>query len=222
MKYIYYGFAVAASACLAVAAWQKWLPLSQSETWGFITGGWCVWLTVKENIWNWPIGIANSIFFAVLFFDARLYADMGLQVVYILLGILGWYWWLYGGKDKTELAISRTPLFVVGLTAVTTALATWALTLYLRSVHDAAPFLDALTTTLSLAAQYLLTKKYLENWLVWISADVIYIGLYYAKGLRLTSLLYFVFLCMCLAGLRSWRRDYNVATQPTQREEAYV
>ena len=70
------------------------LPLDVTEVLGFVTGAWCVWLTVKQNIWNWPIGIANDAFFLVLFLRAHLFADAGLQVIYIVLGVFGWYWWL--------------------------------------------------------------------------------------------------------------------------------
>src|SRR5205814_1594941 len=135
-----------------------------------------VWLTVKENIWNWPVGLANNAFFVVLFFGARLYADMGLQVVYIALGILGWSWWLHGGARRERLAVSTTPRTTWVVLGVLVALCTWGLTLFLRRIGDSAPLWDALTTTLSLAAQYLLTRKLLENWWVWIAADVIYIA----------------------------------------------
>ena len=87
---------VLGSAALLLGTWTKLLPLGLTETLGFVTGAVGVWLTVKENIWNWPIGIANSAFFVVLFFGARLFADMSLQVIYIILGFLGWYWWLSG------------------------------------------------------------------------------------------------------------------------------
>src|SRR3954447_5598258 len=139
---------VLGSAALTVGAWTKVLPLGLTETLGFVTGAVGVWLTVKENIWNWPIGIANSAFFVALFFGARLFADMTLQIIYIVLGFLGWYWWLRGGAGHTTLHVSRaTPatLLVVGAISV---VATAGMTLFLRSVGDSAPFLDALTTTL--------------------------------------------------------------------------
>ena len=194
------------SLALLAGAWWRVLPFGLVEVFGFITGGVSVWLYVKENIWAWPVGLANRALFAVLFLQPRLYADMALQGVYIVLGVLGWYLWLRGGERKVGVAIARTDRWTVaGLTLLGVG-ATYGLTLFLRSVGDAAPFLDALTTVLSLIAQYLLTRKLIENWAVWIAADVIYIGLYASRGLYLTGLLYLVFLCMCVAGLRAWRR----------------
>ena len=191
---------------LILAAWQQWLPYSLTETLGFVTGAACVYLVVRQNIWNFPLGIANNIFFLVLFTQARLYGDAGLQIVYIGLGIQGWYWWRYGGEDRTTLQVNhatpRTLLVLAGLVALVTA----GLMLMLQAVSGSAPFLDAFTTVLSLAAQYLLNRKAIENWLVWISADVLYIYLYISRDLQLTALLYFIFLCLCLVGLWQWRR----------------
>ena len=106
-KKIIYTFALLVSIALTIASWKHLLPFELTEMLGFVTGGWTVWLTVKENIWNWPIGIANSVFFLILFLHAKLFADSGLQAVYIVLGFLGWYWWLYGGKEKTKLPIGN-------------------------------------------------------------------------------------------------------------------
>jgi nicotinamide mononucleotide transporter len=190
-----------------LASSLHWVNLSVVEVLGFITGGVCVWLLVKENIWNWPVGIANAIFFIVLFLQARLFADMALQVVYVVLGFLGWYWWLRGGRHQTKLDVTRTPLPQWIALAFITGASTWAMTVYLGSIRDSAPFLDALTTVLSLVAQYLQTRKYLESWLVWIAADVIYIGLYIFKGLDLTAVLYAIFLTMCIIGFAEWKRS---------------
>ncbi|MBI4954050.1 MAG: nicotinamide mononucleotide transporter [Myxococcales bacterium] len=194
------------SALLVAGSASGVVGLRLDEVLGFVTGAACVWLTVKQNIWSFPIGIANNLFYVVLFLAARLYADTSLQFVYIALGALGWYWWLRGGANRTRLTVTRTPAraalgLACGLCAVTTAL-----TALLAAADDAAPFLDALTTTASLVAQLMLSRKWLENWLVWMATDVVYVYLYAERGLYLTALLYALFFAMCVAGLRQWRR----------------
>ncbi len=193
------------SVALVCSAWRGKLPISMAETLGFLTGVVCVGLIVKENIWNWPVGIANNIFYVVVFWRARLFADMSLQFVYLALGLLGWYRWLYGGEKHSKLGISRIELRTSIYAAAFVSVGAAALTIYLRRIQDAAPFLDAATTILSICAQYLLTKKILENWYLWILTDVLSIGLYLYKSLTLTAVLYAVFLVMCVTGLVQWR-----------------
>ncbi|GCE09553.1 nicotinamide riboside transporter PnuC [Dictyobacter aurantiacus] len=193
-----------ASLALLAGSWWQVIPFTLAEDLGFITGALSVWLTVVENIWNFPIGIANDVFFFVLFWRVGLFADMSLQVLYVLLGFQGWYLWLRGGKNKTALKVSHvSPLELLILSLIAIA-ATAVLTFYLQTVQDSAPFLDALTMVLSLVAQYMLNKKFLENWYFWILADLIYIPLYVYERLYLTSVVYVVFLAMCLLGVRAW------------------
>jgi nicotinamide mononucleotide transporter len=197
---------------LAASHLHLW-PLTGTEAWGFVTGGICVWLVVRQHVWNWPIGLANNVFFFVLFLRGRLFADMGLQVVYFGLGVYGWRNWLHGGKDDTTLRISRTTrLEWLGLAAAI-PLGTSALRQILIGVGGAAPFWDSLSTVLSLAAQYLLTRKRLENWAFWIGADVVYVPLYLSRKLPLTALLYGVFLMVCLIGVREWWRSWDTEAQ---------
>jgi nicotinamide mononucleotide transporter len=176
------------------------------EAISFVTGAWCVWLTVRENVWNFPVGMANVATFGVLFFRAGLYADTGLQVVYFVLGAIGWYLWLFGGAGRTALRVTTASTgrrLRVGLTVVVM----WVgLFLLLRRTGDSAPFLDALTTALSLGAQWLTDRKNWESWLLWIATDVIYVPLYASKSLHLTAGLYAVFLVMAVIGLLHWRR----------------
>ncbi len=179
---------------------------------GFVTGALSVWLAVRQNPWNWPFGVANAVCFLILFWEARLYGDMALQVLFIVICLLGWYRWLFGGAGHSRLRVTRITrmgaLAYAGVGAIATAL----FTPYLRSVGDASPLLDALTTVLSVEAQYLMTRKVIEHWWVWMAADVIYIWLYASRHLYLTSLLYVVFFAMCVIGLRDWLRD-SAATQ---------
>jgi nicotinamide mononucleotide transporter len=161
---------------------------------------------VEQNIWNFPIGIANNIFFIVLFLSARLYGDMALQVVYIVLGLIGWWQWLHGGVNRTELQVNPASTQELLMLLFVGAVATAGMREYFIMINDSAPFLDALTTALSLIAQYLLNNKRIENWFVWIAADIIYVGLYVQKGLYLTAVLYALFIGLCITGYISWRK----------------
>ena len=198
---------IAASAALVVPALVGWMPLSKVEVMGFVTGGVCVWLVVRQNMANWPVGLANNIAFLVLFWKARLFADAALQIVYFGFGIWGWWNWLYGGKDRGRLRVARAGRLEMLMLLFLLPLLTWGLRDVLVRVNGAAPWGDALTTILSLQAQYLLCRKRLENWFFWIAADLVYIPLYIMRGLPLTALLYTVFLGLCLAGLRQWRKS---------------
>jgi nicotinamide mononucleotide transporter len=189
--------------------------VSWAELLGFITGAACVWLTVRSSVHNFWVGIANSAFFLVLFATARLWADGGLQVVYIVLGFIGWWQWLHGGKDRTALVVSRATWKTLAVCVGFVVVATWGLTLLLGAAHDVAPFWDALTTAISLAAQYLLNAKKVETWLFWMAADVIYIPLYASKGLALTAVVYVLFLGMTVLGLRSWLAAYRAQRKTT-------
>lgn len=177
-----------------------------AELLGFVTGAASVWLTVLARISNFPVGIANSALFLVLFLSARLFADSGLQVVYIVLGLAGWWQWPHGGQDRSRLTVARSGWPLLAACVLFTVLVTWGLTVLLRAVHDIAPFWDALTTAISLAAQFLLNGKKIENWAFWIAADLIYIPLYVVKRLDLTAIVYVLFLAMCFAGVSAWRR----------------
>ena len=209
-----------ASVVLVVLSAARVAALGLTEVLGFVTGAWCVWLLVEENIWNWPIGIANNAFYVVVFLRARLFADMSLQVVYIVLSLIGWYLWLRGGSGHTRLAVQRTHWREGAVIAVAVVAATFAGHRFLHTIHDSAPFLDALTTAMSLAAQYMLTRKLIENWMLWITVDVIYVGLYTSRSLPLTAVLYAIFLTMCVAGLLQWRRSLAAAERGENAENA--
>jgi nicotinamide mononucleotide transporter len=184
-----------------------------AELLGFVTGAASVWLTVLAKISNFPVGIANSAFFLVLFLTARLYADSGLQVVYIVLGFTGWWQWLHGGQDRSRLVVARSGPWLLSGCALFVIAATWGLTVLLRAAHDVAPFWDGLTTAISLAAQFLLNCKKIENWALWITADLIYVPLYVVKRLDLTAIVYLLFLGMCVLGVAAWRRTLQAVRQ---------
>ncbi len=187
---------------------------SPLEAAGVVTGAVCVWLTVRESVWNFPLGLVNVALFSVLFFGARLYADAGLQVVYFVLGIIGWHLWLHGGERGTALRISRIGRSEAALLAAGGVALTIILWITLRHVGGSASFFDALTTSISLCAQWMLNRKYVESWYAWIAADLIYIPLYAYKALYLTSGLYAVFLVMATMGLLHWRGTWRAQALP--------
>ncbi len=169
-----------------------------------------VWLTTREIIWCWPVALVSVSLYAVVFFQAKLYADMGLQGVYFALSLYGWWAWLRGGQDRSELAVtllSRSQRLLAVATGTTLAVVLGSL-LY-RHTDASLPFMDSGLTAFSLVAQWLMTRKVLESWILWIAVDVFYVGMFTYKGLYLTAGLYTVFLGLAAMGFRSWRRSMN-------------
>lgn len=174
-----------------------------------------VYLSVRENIWSWPTGIVNVTLYIFVFFRAKLYADMALQVVYIVISIYGWYEWLHGGRGRTALPISRgsrpLALRLVAIGIVSTAVIGSVLA---RTTDAALPYLDSTTTVTSLIAQWMMARKILENWVVWVAVDVVYVGMFVYKSLYLTSLLYAGFLVLAVMGYRQWKQTFETAARP--------
>jgi nicotinamide mononucleotide transporter len=166
-----------------------------------------VFLSVRQNIWSWPTAIVNVGLYIFVFYEAKLYSDTGLQVIYVVLNAYGWYHWLYGGKNRTELPVTRTKgrvgAVLVGIVAVGTLLIG---TLLSRNTDAALPWVDSMTTSTSLVAQWMMTRKLLENWLVWVAVDVVYIAMYLNKALYVTAALYLVFLILSAMGYFQWRK----------------
>lgn len=190
------------------------VPVSVIEIIGFVTGGVCVWFVAKQNLWNWPIGILNNGAFFILFIGVGLYADATLQIVFALIAVYGWWKWVYGGDRGTNtLPVTYSTWPERGVVGSLTAVATVAVVLGLvHGTDSTVPVWDALILTMSLAATYYQAKKRIDSWYVWIAIDVISIPLYFSRGLVLTSLLYFIFLCICIKGLVDWKKSYKTDT----------
>lgn len=189
-------------------AWLAAHASSCPELFGFITGVLNVWLVTRENIWSWPLGVLNAAFYVVVFSRTGLYSDTGLQVVYMVLSLYGWWHWLRGGPRHEAVVVTRTTRrTAIRMTAI--ALVSWfTLATITRQMPGVAlPWLDAALVSLSLVAQYMMTRKLLENWLVWIAVDVVYIGLFINRQLPLTAMLYAVFLVLAIIGYLQWHRS---------------
>lgn len=200
-------------------------PMSWVEFLGTATGLWCVWLTAKEKVMSWPVGLANVIFFFVIFWQIRLYSDMLLQVYFFATGLFGWWKWTH--PSSVESRESKSLKVMINgrdrniQMVVLIGLSTLALGTLVKHIHTflpslfpapaAYPYWDSLTAVMSVFAQWLLTKKRLESWILWMTADVIYVFLYHLKGVQLISIEYGVFFLIAAYGfwswLRSWRKD---------------
>jgi nicotinamide mononucleotide transporter len=193
---------------LIICAWLVAHGSSCLEAVAVLFGIVSVFLSVRENIWSWPTALVNVTLFVVLFFQSGLYSDMGLQTIYFVLSVYGWYEWLYGGKGHTALRVSRTPQRLWGILAVI-AVVVWAtlgrLTSNLPGVS--LPYVDAATTTTSLIAQWMMTRKLLENWVLWVLVDVAYIAMFIYKGLYLTAFNYAVYFVLAVMGFYAWRKS---------------
>jgi nicotinamide mononucleotide transporter len=182
-----------------------------------VSGLLCVYLTMRQNIWCWPVGLVQIVLYVYLFWVVKLYSDVILQVVFLVLQFYGWYNWLHGGEDHGELKVSRLPpallLLWIGAGAAATAAVGTAMAVY---TDAALPYWDASGMVYSLIAQWLMTRKKLESWLFWIAVDVLSVGIYLAKSLYPTAGLYAVFFCMATMGLIEWARSYRnlAAVQP--------
>ncbi|MGX4642382.1 nicotinamide riboside transporter PnuC [Massilia sp. SYSU DXS3249] len=163
-----------------------------------------VLLNIRQNHWAWLFSIASSGTYAVVFFDARLYGDSGLQLVFIAASIWGWSQWLRGAGE-TRLTVTR-----LGGAGWAWAIAAWgaaylALSWFLATYTNTdVPHTDGFLTAGSLVGQLLLARKKVENWHVWIIVDVLYVGLYVYKDLYVTAVLYAVFVLLAARGLRAW------------------
>ena len=188
------------------------VQVSLGDMLGFITGLLCVWLTAKANIWNFPMGILNSLILGVVFLDQRLFADSALQVVFIVLSIQGWFQWSARKQDQKIQFRSTSGKEQMVLTGVALALTLviWSVLVQLRG---SAPPLDALITALSLCAQWQLNRRQVSSWIWWIAVDLISVPLYWSRGLYLIAGLYVIFLVICVHGLQNWRRSDAIPDQ---------
>ncbi len=167
-----------------------------------------VFLSTRQHIASWPTALVNVGLYFVLFFRVKLYADSGLQLIYFGLSLYGWYQWKYGGADRSELPVTRTGgRRGLALLALGATLAVALGALLSRTTDAALPWLDSAATATSLIAQWMMTRKLLENWLVWIAVDVVYVGMFISKALYLTALQYAVFLVLAGLGYVQWRRS---------------
>ncbi|GAB3418577.1 nicotinamide riboside transporter PnuC [Massilia agilis] len=177
---------------------------SPLELTGFLLSVIMVLLNIRQNHWGWLFGIVSSATYGIVFFNARLYGDASLQLVFIASALWGWYQWLRGAGES-KLVVSRLSGAGWAWSSAAWALGFVALAAFLHAFTNTdVPRADGFLTAGSLLGTVLLARKKVENWHVWIAVDVLYVALYMYKGLMLTAILYAVFVAMAVAGLRAW------------------
>lgn len=197
---------VVAMVAVAYFTSASWIEITAA-----VTGLLCVWLNAKENIWNYPIGYINVACFMWMFWDAKLYADFTLQIFFAVLMAIGWYTWLTKRQGNAVRPTKKIDGIHFGLIVLSILILGGLWGLALHAWTDASiPYLDATIAMASIMAQFLLSRKILQNWLIWIVVDVFSIGMYWYKGLHLTAYLYVMFLLIAIQGYVEWRRNYEI------------
>lgn len=185
-----------------------WQQQTLLEVIGVITGLLCVYLAAKNIIWNWPFAIISVIIYIFIFFEAHLFADMGLQVYFLGMNIYGWYYWSRKPATETKTPVMRIKKTETFLSIIAIVVFTFILGSVLKYTTASFPYLDSFCTACSLVAQILLARKVLENWLIWIFVDVIYVGVYIFKNLHLTAIMYAIYVGIALLGYIDWKKDW--------------
>ncbi|MEY4938558.1 MAG: hypothetical protein RIQ93_293 [Verrucomicrobiota bacterium] len=193
--------------------------MSSLEIIGTVLGVIGVTLMIRQNIWGWPVGIVQVAVSAWVFYGANLYSDAVLQVFYVVIQAYGWWHWLHAAQTRrVELPVSRLSIRALcgWITGGAVATALWGR--FMQGTTDAAlPYWDAFVLAFSLIAQGWQARKRLENWAGWMVVNVVAIGVFWVKDLRLYSALYLVFFGLAVAGHVAWRRTWQ--EQTSEREE---
>jgi nicotinamide mononucleotide transporter len=193
-----------------IHAFQQWW---QHQNWleiiAVITGLLCVYLAARNNIWNWPFAIVSVGIYIFIFFNSHLYADMGLQFYFMAMNIYGWYYWSHKPATERKAPVIRINRKETLLSIAVIIIFTVFLGSVLKYTPASYPYLDSFCAACSLVAQAFLARKVLENWLIWIFVDVIYVGVYIFKHLDLTAFMYAVYVIIALMGYIDWKKEYK-------------
>ena len=186
-----------------------WISNNYIELLGTVFGLLYILLSIKQNIWCWPAGLITSALYIYVFFSTKFYADMSLQVYYLFVSIYGWYHWMFGAKSEKQddLKISKTNL-KTGLVLLLITIFLFVLISYIlvNYTDSTIPYWDSFTTAASFVATWMLARKMIEHWLIWIVIDAVSLGLYVYKGLYPTVILFAVYTILAILGYIEWKR----------------
>ncbi len=188
---------------------NSWIIEHWVEIFGAISGLVYIYFSIRENILLWATGIVSSGVYIYVFFVEKFYADMSLQFYYLVISIYGWILWAKGkdkNKDQTPLIVNTPKKLYLPLLAVSLLLFIAIAQILDNFTDSPLPYWDSFTTALSITATWMLAKKHIEQWLIWIVVDMVSTGLYIYKGLYPTAVLFTVFSVMAVFGYFQWRR----------------
>lgn len=167
-----------------------------------------LWLEYKANIWVWVVSALMAITHGTLYLNSGIYADAAMQLYYLLAAIYGLVVWKRNSKDEKSGSIKHTPVrWILPLVAVYAVLHVVIYSVLTQFTDSSVPFLDSMSTALCVVATWMLSRKLVEQWLVWLVVDMISVGLYFYKGIPLTALLYTLYCVLAVAGYMRWRRE---------------
>lgn len=187
---------------------QQFLSISVLEWVGFVTTIACIYLAAKENVLNWPISIISIVISGILYYQSNLFGDLGLQFYFLFTAIYGWWFWQKKG-DFTKPIVKLTTLQWLYVVKAILILSLFIGKLLSKYTTSDVPYEDGFCTAMSLIAQFLLTRKVLGNWLLWIVVDICYIPLLIYKDLNLYAILYAVLAAIAVKGYVEWKRKYS-------------
>ncbi|MGC1390410.1 MAG: nicotinamide riboside transporter PnuC [Bacteroidales bacterium] len=206
-----------------------WISNNFIEIFGTVTGIIYVFLEIRQTIWLWPVGIITSAVYIWVFFTSKFYADMSLQAYYLVISILGWYWWAKGtghraqssgqeeegmgsrgDEEKKELQVTRLKLrtgIILAIVFVMLYIVMWFV--LTRLTDSPVPVRDSFITSLSIVATWMLARKIFEHWYLWIVVNFVSAVLFLTRGLYPTVILYVVYGLMSFAGLAAWKKSIS-------------
>lgn len=188
----------------------NWLADNYIEILGVITSLIYLYFSVRQHIWLWPFGIISSALFIYIFYINRFYADMSLQGYYLLISIYGWYHWARGKRpeDSDKLPVTRIRLSTALILFIIFILLWLLIAVLLIHLTDSdVPWGDAFTTAGSIVATWMLARKILEHWIIWVIVDAVSVGLYLYKDMYPTVILYFIFTVIAVIGFYKWKNN---------------
>ena len=188
---------------------SDWISGNYIEILGVLLSVFYLVLSIRQSIWLWPVGILSALIYIIVFYNSKFYADMGLNAYYFLISIYGWINWSQWknntGQKLNVINVGRSRAIVLFICSV---IFFFTIGYILDNFTDSPiPYWDALTTSGSIVATWMLTKKILQHWIVWIVVDFIAIGLYMYRGLYPTAVLFLIYTSMAIFGYFQWKRS---------------